>query len=126
MVSKLLDALADVIPMPHRRPVHRRGADALERLSRRSMEKPPPGRQELVIGHVPDSIVREVDLVTDRLEHSVADQLLDRLRDIVFVHPTGGPYEREVERAPDDRRRRRELPAGRAETLEPARDQIAH
>ena len=61
------------------------------------MEEPPAGREQPAIRDIADPIVREVQLVPDGLEHSVADHLVDRFRRVALLHSAGGMEEREVE-----------------------------
>jgi len=65
-------------------------------------------------------------LVSHGLEHVLANHLLDRRCRVALVHAAGGYQQREVEPAPDDGSRRRQLLTPQAEPVEPLGHEIPH
>jgi len=79
-MGELLDLLVD--PIPGRRTRREAGPRArrLERLGDGAMQKTSARGEQAAIRDVADSIVSEVQVIPDGLEHMVANHLVDRFR----------------------------------------------
>ena len=125
VMGELLDLLGEWFQRGRTFRTDRRRVDGLERLGHRAVKEPPAWLEQPAIGDVSHPVVREVQLVSHRLEHVVAHQLLDGLGRIAFVHGAGRLKQREVERPSDHGGHRRHLPAHRPESVQSPGDEVA-
>jgi len=83
-------------------------------------------RHDLLVRHLAEAVVREVELLATHPEHAPPDQLVHPRRRLVVRQPRRLAQQREVERPPDDGGHRRQPVARLAESREAPGRQIAH
>ena len=85
-----------------------------QRLGDAAVQQPPPGQAGRLVGEVAQAGMGEVERRPGFSDEAAPQQLIERV-DRLALGPTAGVTNRaQVERPPDDRRRRQDLPGGLA------------
>lgn len=100
------------------------GVEALEGGADGGVQGLAPGRQQALVGHVPDPIVGECEMLAGHVEHAPPHQLLHAGRGLVRVEPGRPLGQREAELPSHHRRHRGEPMRAVAEPLEAGADDL--
>ena len=94
-------------------------------LGHAAVQQPPPGEAGALIGEGQQLVVGEVVPLLPFDDQAAPGQLLQALHRLLVAAATGVAQRRDVERAPDHRRRREQLRGGLAGAVQPCGEQLA-